>query len=276
VKRMGSLACRYVPSTAILIVFLALLCANFFGSSATVTEASSLTRNVESSHSLRSRLRLLEGQARRLESMVEVMEQSATRFRQWMGCISRVPVSEYGDQDHRFGFVYDERDGTQIDLRPALAVDDQGRRHDYTFLAFAHRDECQSDTTKPGTPGSPGTADPARVVPDTPETSVVARIHALEMLVADLWTRAEALNRMSERFDEWESCLSDVPVTEYGDPAGQYGYLFSDGNRSGYMPALTVDISEWDDPDYMFSAFVGRDLPFRRRECGHEPGESVD
>ena len=44
----------------------------------------------------------------------------------------------------------------------------------------------------------------------------------------------------------------------------------------GYRPALAVDISEWDDPDYEFLAFIGRDRPFVRRECGHEPGEGVD
>ena len=37
-----------------------------------------------------------------------------------------------------------------------------------------------------------------------------------------------------------------------------------------------MDISEWDDPDYEFLAFIGRDRPFVRRECGHEPGEGVD
>ena len=56
---------------------------------------------------------------------------------------------------------------------------------------------------------------------------------------------------MSEEFDEWESCLSWVPVTEYGDPAGRYGYLFDTARGPGYRPALAVDVSEWDDPDYM-------------------------
>ena len=30
----------------------------------------------------------------------------------------------------------------------------------------------------------------------------------------------------------------------------------------GYAAALTTDISEWDDPDYFFLAFVGDDMPF--------------
>ena len=49
-----------------------------------------------------------------------------------------------------------------------------------------------------------------------------------------------------------------------------------DGREPGYRPALAVDVSEWDDPDYEFLAFKGRDRPFRGRECGGEPGEEVD
>ncbi|MGH2826748.1 MAG: hypothetical protein ACRDKF_07230 [Actinomycetota bacterium] len=83
---------------------------------------------------------------------------------------------------------------------------------------------------------------------------------------------------MSERFDEWESCLSMLPVTEYGDPDGQYGYSFEDSDTgTGYMPALAVDVSEWDDPDYMFVVFAGGDRPFTGRECeGLGDGEEVD
>ena len=82
---------------------------------------------------------------------------------------------------------------------------------------------------------------------------------------------------MSERFDEWESCLSWVPVTEYGDPDGGFGYLFgTDGSEPVYRPALAIDVSEWDDPDYEFLAFKGHDRPFRDRECADEPGEEVD
>jgi hypothetical protein len=82
---------------------------------------------------------------------------------------------------------------------------------------------------------------------------------------------------MSERFDEWESCLSWVPVTEYGDPDGGFGFLYGTrGAKPGYQPALAVDTSPWDDPDYMLLAFAGRDRPFSSRECRNEPGESVD
>lgn len=209
------------------------------------------------------------------------MEEIARRYKHWRGCLSQLPVSEYGDRDHRSGFHFDEKDGTGLDYRPALAVDRHGRS-DYAFLKFAHRDDCQSAPTKPGTPENPGTADPARAaVPPRATargtTSIRSRVRILERRLRSLGKRAERLDRMAEHFDEWESCLSWVPVTEYGDPDGRYGYLFEARDEGpDYMPAITVDISEWDDPDYMFLAFAGRDRPFTKRECEDEPGESVD
>ncbi len=205
------------------------------------------------------------------------MERIARRFDRSMACISWLPVSEYGDRDHRFGFLYDERDGTGFDHRPALSVDTRKRRRpDYMFLKFAHRDGCQSAPTRPGTPGSPGTADPSKRR-SARAASLRSRVRTLERRLEKLERRAERLDRMSERFDEWESCLSWVPVTEYGDPDGGFGYLYgTDGTEPVHRPALAIDVSEWDDPDYEFLAFAGRDRPFRRRECEGEPGESVD
>ena len=117
--------------------------------------------SVKRSPSLKTIVRKLESKVNRIEAMVEIMEQSARRYRAWSKCISWLRVSEYGDQDHRFGFHYDEGDGTGLDFRPALAVDTSTGWSDYTFLSLAHSDDCQSDPTRPGTPGSPGTADPA-------------------------------------------------------------------------------------------------------------------
>ena len=87
---------------------------------------------------------------------------------------------------------------------------------------------------------------------------------------------ARRLLAASERFDEWESCVSWVPVTEYGDPDGEFGYLFGprDASPPGYRPALAIDRSDWDDPDYMFLALVGGDRP--GRTCQDEPGEAID
>jgi hypothetical protein len=185
-------------------------------------------------------------------------------------------VSELGDPNHRFGFAYAERDGTGEDRRPALTVDRKRARSDYQFLRFASRRGCTSVAVVPG-----GTAEPARA-PASARAAARAdrgkgRIGKLERRLRRLERRAEKVERAAERFDQWESCLSWVPVTEYGDPDGWFGYRFRDrAGDLGYRAALAIDISEWDDPDYQFLAFAGRDRPFTRRECESEPGEGVD
>ena len=65
-------------------------------------------------------------------------------------------------------------------------------------------------------------------------------------------------------------------MTEYGDPDGKFGYLFGARGLAapGYRPAVAIDRSDWDDPDYEFLAFVGGDRP--GRSCQDEPGEGVD
>ena len=57
-------------------------------------------------------------------------------------------------------------------------------------------------------------------------------------------------------------------VTEYGDPRSGFGYHFEMPDGAGFMPALAVDISEWDDPDYFFLVFKGRNRPFVRESAG--------
>ncbi len=211
-----------------------------------------------------------------LERKVELMEWSAAPYADWEGCLRGVPVSEYGDPDRQFGYAYDERDGTGLGHMPALAVDRKSRdgQEDYLFLDFGRTGDCRSRPPLPG-----GTAEPASVArmahaaatPGPPST-----LKGLERRVRRLKRSARRLSGASERFDEWESCVSWVPVTEYGDPDGAFGYLFGRAGTPGwsYRPALAIDRSDWDDPDYMFLAFVGGDRP--GRTCQNEPGEAVD
>jgi hypothetical protein len=224
----------------------------------------------------------LETRAKNLERQIEVMEQTSDRYAQWKTCVSLVPVNEVGDEDNRLGYSYDERDGTKQTFMSALAVSREDETPEYAFLKFARRDGCESQPTQPG-----GTAEDASVdgldtihtelAAEATATTREARVLALERKVRRLEARAEDLEKMSERFDEWESCLSWVPVTEYGDADGHFGYLYGQKDADpGYRPAITIDTSEWDDPDYEFLAFIGRDRPFSGRECGHEPGEGVD
>jgi hypothetical protein len=211
--------------------------------------------------------------ADRIGGRLRPMERSGRRFRHWLGCIKPLRVSEFGDPDHSFGFKYDELDGGALDRRPALARDPDGRP-DFLFLDLARRPGCESTATVPG-----GTADNARAVARArqAERGSAITLDGLERRVERLEERADRVEQWTERFDEYESCLSWIPVTEYGDPEERYGYAFGPlGGPQGYRPALAIDISEWDDPDYEFLGFIGRDRPFVRRECGHEPGEGVD
>ena len=149
------------------------------------------------------------------------------------------------------------------------------------FLDFDRASACQS-----AAPAAGGTADsasaraPARA--GARAKASAARRLPLRLQVARLERKvrrakriSRELERASERFDVWESCVSWVPVTELGDPDGKFGYAFAGpGMPFGYRAALTIDRSEWDDPDYMFLAFVGGDRP--GGNCQDEPGEAVD
>jgi hypothetical protein len=224
----------------------------------------------------------LETRANNLQRQIEIMEQTSDRYAQWKTCVSLVRVNEVGDEDNRFGYNYDERDGTRQTFMSALVVDKEDERPEYAFLKFARRDGCESQPTQPGGTAEDASVDGLDIVhtdlaAEDTAISREARVLALERKVRRLQERTEDLERMSERFDEWESCLSWVPVTEYGDASRHFGYLFGEkGTDPGYRLAIIVDRSERDDPDYEFLAFVGRDRPFSGRECGHEPGEGVD
>ncbi len=243
-------------------------------------------------------VRAIRAVVRSLETKVEQMQLSAARYADWEACLHGIPVSEYGDPDRRFGYGYDERDGTGRSFMPALAVDrtSRPRREDYLFLHFSRAPSCRSNSPKPG-----GTAEAASVRAAPPPAGVAsplpahaARAHraarygrghhralprtlaGLERRVRELKRAARGLLTASERFDEWESCVSWVPVTEYGDPDGGFGYLFGNPLTTTpvYRPALSIDRSDWDDPDYMFLALVGGDRP--GRTCQDEPGEAID
>jgi hypothetical protein len=213
---------------------------------------------------------------RQLEHKVELMQLSAARYATWETCIRGVPVSEYGDSDRQFGYAYDERDGSGRSFMPALAVDRKRRRgrEDYLFLDFARTRMCRSETPQPG-----GTADAAstrRPLRAGPTGRPGGSLRALERRARRLRRQARRLDAASERFDAWESCVSWVPVTEYGDPDGGFGYLFGARGSSAFSfrPALSIDRSDGDDPDYMFLAFVGGDRP--GHVCQNDPGEADD
>jgi hypothetical protein len=225
----------------------------------------------------RPNIRALRRELARLAAQVELMEQSAENYEDWQTCLRYIPVNEQGDRDRRFGYLYDERDGTGIGYMDGIAVDRRRRwgREDYLFIHFSRAAACRNEGPQPG-----GTAEPASVARASGARSrrppsLRRQLTRLERKAARLEERSQRLETLSERFDEWESCVSWVPVTEMGDPDWTFGFLFGQkGTPPGYRAALHIDRSDWDDPDYMFLALVGGDRP--GRTCQDEPGEEVD
>jgi hypothetical protein len=254
-------------------------------------------------NALRPNVRAVQREVRGLTAEVDLMEGSVSRYDDWETCLRYVPVSEFGDPDRQFGYAYDDRDGTGIGFRPALALDYQASagREDYMFIDFDDGG-CLSDAPQPG-----GTAEPASVdspgarvpqarakplwnalptAPTTPSARQAGRrpkratlrrtVRTLERRVRRMKRAVRRLETSSKRFDAWGSCVSWVPVTEYGDPDGKFGYLYGlrDTTAPSYRPAIAIDRSDWDDPDYMFLALVGGDRP--GKPCQDEPGEAID
>ncbi len=102
-------------------------------------------------------------------------------------------------------------------------------------------------------------------------------VASLERNIAGLERQVATMEQTAARYAKWRTCVCWVPANEVGDADNRFGYLFGDeGAEPGYRPAIAVDRGEWDDPDYEFLAFAGRDRPFTDRECEGEPGEGVD
>ncbi|MBZ5739728.1 hypothetical protein [Nocardioides mangrovi] len=207
-------------------------------------------------HSVRDLLTTLD---RRLRSL----DHAARRFDVLLDCTTRTGVDRDGDQRHRWGFEYDERDGTGLDLRPALVPHRGHGPAQWDLLRLSTARRCLSAPADPN-----GAGEDARLASRRPGRW----LRVLER-------REERLEVRTERFDAWESCLSWLPVTEAGDTEQDLGYLVDEGlwpfERRHY-PAIDLDHSEWDDPDYQLLAFRGRDRPFADGECGTDPGEGVD
>ena len=164
------------------------------------------------------------------------MEQSAENYEDWQTCLRYVPVNELGDRDRQSGYLYDERDGTGVGYMDALAVDRRRRRgrEDYLFIHFRGT-AAGATTPSPAAPPSPrpcGQRARARAA----RPGLRRRVTMLERKADRLFQRSQRLETISERFDEWESCVSWVPVTELGDPDQKFGYLFGPKGGPAGLP----------------------------------------
>ena len=96
--------------------------------------------------------------------------------------------------------------------------------------------------------------------------ALAAQLRLLERRIA-------SIEGSTDRFDDWESCLSFLPVTEDGDARQEFGFLV--GTAAACRPS-TSTAPRWDDPDYQLLGFVGSNRPFGNVECQTEPGEASD
>ena len=204
-----------------------------------------------------------------LERKVALMEWSAARYADWSACLRGVPVSEYGDPDRQFGYAYDERrrHGPRLHARARRRPEAAAPAGGLHVPRLPRGGDCRSDAPRPG-----GTAEaaPRRAAPPA------ARCASLERRVRRLKRAARRLEAAAERFDAWESCVSWVPVTEYGDPDGGFGYLFGaparrrspTGPRSPSTAATGTTRTTCSSPSSAATARAAR--------CQNEPGEAVD
>jgi hypothetical protein len=219
-----------------------------------------------------------------LERKVRTYQRTMNRMNRWLACIRHVRVDQIGDVRHRWGFLYDERDGTGLDTRTALVRHKGKRRPDLVMLKRVRNRKCLSRPTDPNGTGADarilapptGTGPLGHSAAAPADRALPRNISGLERRLNRLEKRVNRVESAADRFDQWESCLSWLPVTEYGHEDQNLGYLVDDAGGARHLAALDIDRSEWDDPDYQVLAFVGRDRPFRKRECENEPGESVD
>lgn len=213
---------------------------------------------------------LLGRQLDRLQVRATGLRVLARRFNTLLGCTTPLDVDQLGDTQHRWGFRYDERDGSGRDTRTALARHAGAGRADLRLLRLAGNRGCLSAPTDPN-----GSGAPARV--GHPRSGPAPTLRELKAKVRLLHGEIARVEHSTDQFDEWESCLSWLPVTEDGDARQDLGFLNrAGGSRLRHLPAIDIDATEWDDPDYQLLAFVGRNRPFGSVECETEPGESPD
>lgn len=184
----------------------------------------------------RPRPQLRTGRLDTLARRLAALDAAARRFDRMLACTSELPVDQAGDARHRWGFRYDERDGTGIDLRSALVRHRGTAPADLRFLQVARTPRCLSSAPGPG-----GTAEAA----GTPRGSASA-VRSPRRRLDELEALAARVERRAERFDAWESCITWVPVTEAGDREQDLGYLRQAGARGAarHDAAIALDGGE--------------------------------
>ncbi len=246
-----------------------------------------VSQDLRSATTTRMLLRRLEQRASHVTPRVKGLARTGDQIVHWFGCIHRVGIDRKGDPQSRWGFAYDERDGTGLDHRTALVRHPPGgHRPRWVMLDLSRRPSCLSRVPDPNGTGADAFAPTSRGNEATrrlddstlrqQSLTLLERARRLVRQVTRLKTALDVAENRFGKFDNWESCLVWLPVTEAGDRRQQFGYRFLGAHESSYQPAIDVDHSEWDDPDYEILVFRGAAQPFSGRHCGPGPGEGTD
>lgn len=229
----------------------------------------------------RERLARLRGRTERSVPDVARIAQVRRAMVRWFACTRLLGVGQIGDRHHRWGYVYDEMDGTGTDFRTALAVHtDRRSLPPWRLIRFLRAPGCRSMPTNPNGTGAEARAGETAAARPSParQGRVPVRVAARRLLarLGRLDDSLAASQRSLRRYDHWESCLVWLPVTEAGDRRQGLGFAYQVPGEVRRAPAIDVDHGNWDDPDYQLLAFRGAARPFRGLRCGPGPGEDPD
>ena len=183
-----------------------------------------------------------------------------------LGCMTPLGVDRVGDRQHRWGFLYDERDGTGLDARPALVRHTGPGDAGLAAAAALDRPPLPERADRPQRHRRGRTVAAARTTSST---------RCATGWVAGSSGSSSGSTPAPSGSTTWESCLSWLPMTEAGDAEQDLGYLVDQGlwpYERVHYPAVDLDHSEWDDPDYQVLAFRGQDHPFGQGRVRHRPG----
>ena len=199
---------------------------------------------------------------------VELMELSAARYADWEACIHGVP----GERVRRPGppvrlhLRRAQRHRPELHGRRSRSTARAApRKEDYLFLELLAQGQLPQRRTAAGRNRRSGLRQDGRgqrpsagATLRTHDRHLERRVRRMKRVRASPGRRVRALRRVGV-----------VRVVGAGDRVRRPGRqvrlpLRRPGRHpSGYRPALAIDRSDWDDPDYMFLAFVGGDRPGR-------------
>ena len=69
---------------------------------------------------------------------------------------------------------------------------------------------------------------------------------------------ANGVNEALETFDTFFQCTSYLPITQYGDPAGTFGYVFDNNDGTGPFLTSGLDVTENLETDVFLNHYVVR------------------